>query len=158
MSAAGRVRPDQRMWIEAPDTPASRGPALVRWTLPPRLVKVPEVRRRLGAVLRGWRVPTDIEDTLLLVVTELTSNAVKHAAIRTKVVRVTVSHSGVHIRLEVADGHPFRPRPLAHTAEDAEDGRGLMIVNLMVTELRGAIDVSAVGTGKAITVRIPVGK
>nr|WP_272923904.1 ATP-binding protein [Streptomyces sp. SID3343] len=130
------------------------GPVLVRWTVPPTVAGVPAVRHRLRDLLRGWGVPEDLEDTLLLVATELTSNAVRHAAVHTEVVRITASHTDHDICLEVADGHPFRPRALLETGPDSEDGRGLMIVKLLVAELGGHIDVLPTGPGKAIRITV----
>ncbi|WP_406281156.1 ATP-binding protein [Embleya sp. NBC_00896] len=163
MSAPGRsrarARHEQRAAPEArrdPDPePGHRpGPVFVRWTIPPTIAGVPEVRHRLRDLLRGWGVTEEIEDTLLLVATELTSNAVRHAAIRTENIRITVAHSGAEIRLEVADDHPFRPHALLETGPDSEDGRGLMIVKLMVAELGGRIDVLTTGTGKTIRITL----
>lgn len=132
------------------------GPVLVRWTLPPVVAAVPEVRHRLRDVLRGWRIHADLADTLLLVATELVSNSVRHAAVLTERVRVTAALSQGRIRLDVADDHPFRPRALMDTDEDSEDGRGLLIVKLTVAEAQGVIDVLSTSGGKTIRVRVPV--
>jgi two-component sensor histidine kinase len=126
----------------------------VRWTIAPTVAGVPEVRHRLRELLRGWGVSEDVEDTLLLVATELTSNAVRHAAVRTERIRVTAAHSGCEVRLEVTDDHPFRPRALLETGLESEDGRGLMIVKLMVAELGGHIDVLSHDPGKTIRVSV----
>ncbi|MGC0422834.1 ATP-binding protein [Embleya sp. AB8] len=135
-----------------PDPEHRSGPVFVRWTIAPTVAGVPEVRHRLRDLLRGWGVAGELEDTLLLVATELTSNAVRHAAIHTERIRITAARDGAEIRLEVADGHPFRPHALLETGPDAEDGRGLMIVKLMVAELGGRIDVLANGAGKTIRI------
>jgi two-component sensor histidine kinase len=129
---------------------------LVRWTIPPTVAGVPAVRHRLRDLLRGWGVAEELADTLLLVATELTSNAVRHAAIRTEIIRITASHTGRDLRLEVADDHPFRPHALLETGPESEDGRGLMIVKLMVAELGGHIDVLSADPGK--TIRVTVGE
>ncbi|MFI6978127.1 ATP-binding protein [Embleya sp. NPDC050154] len=126
----------------------------MRWTIAPTVAGVPEVRHRLRDLLRAWGVAEEIEEILLLVATELTSNAVRHAAIRTERIRITASHTGAEVRLEVADDHPFRPHALLDTGPDAEDGRGLMIVKLMVAEIGGRIDVLSVGAGKSIRVTV----
>lgn len=132
------------------------GPVLVRWTLPPVVAAVPEVRHRLRDVLRGWRIHADLEDTLLLVATELVSNAVRHAAVLTERVRVTLALTQGRIRLDVTDDHPFRPRALMDTDEDSEDGRGLLIVKLTIAEAHGVIDVLPSAAGKTIRVRVPL--
>jgi anti-sigma regulatory factor (Ser/Thr protein kinase) len=155
--ARARARYDERVSADSrrrldPDRPP--GPVLVRWTIPPTIGGVPTVRHRLRDLLRGWGVAEDLEDTLLLVATELTSNAVRHAALRSRIIRITASHSGHDICLEVADDHPFRPRALLETGPDSEDGRGLMIVKLMVAELGGRIDVLSTDPGKIIRVTV----
>ncbi|WP_436777502.1 ATP-binding protein [Yinghuangia sp. YIM S09857] len=159
-TAVGAGPPGPRTGSEAPGpdhapTP-SPGPVLVRWTLPPVVAVVPEVRHRLRDVLRGWHIHRDLEDTLLLVATELVSNAVRHAAVLTERVRVTLALTQGRIRLDVADDHPFRPRALMDTDEDSEDGRGLLIVKLTVAEAHGVIDVLPSSAGKTIRVRVPL--
>lgn len=130
------------------------GPVFVRWMIPPTAAGVPEVRHRLRDLLRGWGVSGEIEDTLLLVATELTSNAVRHAATRTDTVRITAALDDDDVRLEISDGHPFHPKALMETGPESEDGRGLLIVKLLVAELDGLIDVFASGTGKTIRVTV----
>ncbi|GAA4973352.1 hypothetical protein GCM10023205_44770 [Yinghuangia aomiensis] len=142
--------------VPAPRSAAPPGPVLVRWTLPPVLAAVPEVRHRLRDLLRGWRVDDDLTDTLLLAATELVSNSVRHAAVLTEQVRVTCAIAHGRIRLDVSDDHPFRPRALMDTGMDAEDGRGLFIVKLTIAEANGVIDVLASETGKTIRIRVPV--
>ncbi|MFF7246016.1 ATP-binding protein [Embleya sp. NPDC008237] len=155
--ARARARHDRRTSTDPrhdTDPDHRPGPVFVRWTIAPTVAGVPEVRHRLRDLLRAWGVAEEIEETLLLVATELTSNAVRHAAIRTERIRITASHSGSEIRLEVADDHPFRPHALLETGPEAEDGRGLMIVKLTVAELGGRIDVLPGGTGKSIRVTL----
>ncbi|MYS84330.1 ATP-binding protein [Embleya scabrispora] len=159
MTALGRARARTRHDRRAATSPRydadvehRPGPVFVRWTIAPTVAGVPEVRHRLRELLRAWGAAEEIEDTMLLVATELTSNAVRHAAIRTERIRITASHSGAELRLEVADDHPFRPHALLETGPESEDGRGLMIVKLMVAELGGHIDVLPIGAGKSIRV------
>ncbi|MFJ8737903.1 ATP-binding protein [Embleya sp. NPDC127516] len=160
MTAVGRARARARHERTSrddrhdPDPEHRPGPVFVRWTIAPTVAGVPEVRHRLRDLLRAWGVAEEIEEILLLVATELTSNAVRHAAIRTERIRITASHTGAEVRLEVADDHPFRPHALLDTGPDAEDGRGLMIVKLMVAEIGGRIDVLSVGAGKSIRVTV----
>lgn len=142
--------------VPAPRTPAPPGPVLVRWTLPPVLAAVPEVRHRLRDLLHGWRVDDELTDTLLLAATELVSNSVRHAAVLTEQVRVTCAIAPGRIRLDVSDDHPFRPRALMDTGMDAEDGRGLFIVKLTIAEANGVIDVLASEAGKTIRIHVPV--
>ncbi|MFE3197302.1 ATP-binding protein [Embleya sp. NPDC055664] len=161
MTAVGRARARARYERRTstnhhrePEPEHPPGPVFVRWTIAPTVAGVPEVRHRLRDLLHGWGVAEELTDTLLLIATELTSNAVRHAAIRTDRIRITAAHGGAEIRLEVADGHPFRPHALLETGPESEDGRGLMIVKLMVAELGGRIDVVPCGAGKSIRVTL----
>jgi two-component sensor histidine kinase len=158
-SADARVRRNHRQPLggsPALDPGQPLSPVLVRWTLPPVVAAVPEVRHRLRDVLRGWRITADLEDTLLLVATELVSNSVRHAALLTERVRVTLALAQGRIRLDVTDDHPFRPRALMDTDPDSEDGRGLLIVKLTIADAQGVIDVLPADGGKTIRVRVPL--
>ena len=90
---------------------------------------------------------------------ELTGNAVRHAAPATERLRVTVSHTGGRLRLEVEDGEPTAPAlHLAAATEvnpDAESGRGLLIVALLVAEARGQLTVRSHPFGKTVRVCLP---
>lgn len=138
--------------------PAGAGPVMVRWTLPTTTAAVPELRHRVRDVLRGWGVHGDLQDTLLLVATELASNAVRHTAMLTERVRVTLALGAGRIRLDVADGHPFRPKALTDSGTEAEDGRGLLIVKVSIAEAKGVIDVLPTAGGKTIRVRVPLAR
>lgn len=54
-------------------------PRRVRWVGPPVAVAVERVRRDLCRVLMRWRVDEDVIDEVVLVVTELLDNVVRHA-------------------------------------------------------------------------------
>ncbi|UGQ13758.1 ATP-binding protein [Yinghuangia sp. ASG 101] len=136
--------------------PADAEPVFVRWTLPTTTAAVPELRHRVRDVLRGWGIDGDLRDTLLLVTTELASNAVRHTAMLTEYIHVTLALGADRIRLDIADGHPFRPKALTDSGTDAEDGRGLLIVKVAIAEAKGVIDVLPTAGGKTIRVRVPI--
>jgi two-component sensor histidine kinase len=141
-------------WTPPAPTPPRRHRFVHR--LPtPTTASVPRTRARVGAVLEGWRVAPDVADTLLLAVSELVANAVRHAGAVTERLRVTLTLDGGRLQLEVADGDPTLP-PLDQEAEpDAESGRGLMIVGLLVAEASGDLTAFRRGAGKVVRVRIP---
>ncbi len=62
-----------------------------------------------------------------LVVSELASNAVRHAS---TVFTVRIARTADAVWVEVADGHPLLPSPRAMSS-DAEAGRGLALVNAL---------------------------
>ncbi|MBT2469828.1 ATP-binding protein [Streptomyces sp. ISL-66] len=116
---------------------------------------VPLVRARVRVALEGWRIPAEVADTMLLVVSELTANVVRHAAGVTDRLRVTVTFTGGWLSLDVADGDPFLPR--ARCADSfAESGRGLAIVELAVAHCRGEVSAHTRAHGKTVRVRLPL--
>lgn len=66
-------------------------------------------------------------DTLALLVSEVTTNAVIHGS---GLVRVRVVDSGQRLRVEVSDDSSDMPR-IRHARADAEDGRGLALVQML---------------------------
>lgn len=90
---------------------------------------------------RAWGV-AGLADDVALVVTELVSNAIRHAGTEVQLRLVPLPHG---VRLEVADGstRPLRPRPLK---QDAEGGRGLVLVDALATRY----GVEADATGKRV--------
>jgi anti-sigma regulatory factor (Ser/Thr protein kinase) len=94
---------------------------------------VSAVRRRAHTVLDQWRVPTPTVDDALLVISELTTNAIVHA-LPPAVLRLSLPEVGSRraLRIEVTDAGPVprrRPWPDGpHPAEHKENGRGTGIV------------------------------
>ncbi len=101
------------------------GAALLTAGLPAAPVSACDARRAVRAVLDG-RVDADVLDTVLLLTTELVSNAATWASTAVGL-RVTLSTAGV-LRVEVADSSPAAPT-VTHAPHDAERGRGLLLVS-----------------------------
>jgi anti-sigma regulatory factor (Ser/Thr protein kinase) len=78
------------------------------------------------AVLRDWSVPEDVVDDALLVVSELVTNAVRHAPGHDGVELGLVEDDG-KLRVSLIDGSTTSPLP-REAAAGAEDGRGMAIV------------------------------
>ncbi|MGW6568584.1 ATP-binding protein [Streptomyces sp. NPDC054975] len=134
--------------------------AFVRWVPEPTAATVPSVRARVRALLEGWRIAADVADTFLLAVSELVGNVVQHAAGASGCrMRVGVSSGGGWLCLRVADDAASLPRlpdPAAEVDPDAEGGRGLLLVQLLVAEVGGELAVLAYEFGKCVRVRIPL--
>lgn len=96
------------------------------------------LRRIIRAQLTYWRQP-DLCDTAALLLTELATNALRHA--QGSVIGVHISLQGAHCVIEVSDGSPVRP-VLRCADSDDENGRGLFLVEA----LADAWGVSADGT------------
>lgn len=101
-----------------------RHPYRAATTLPPHASSAAEARRFVERTLGGWRCHDEV-DVARLLVSELVSNAVRHAGTP---VRLTLSRDRGGIRVEVADGSHGAPRPRL-AGGDAEAGRGLFLVD-----------------------------
>jgi anti-sigma regulatory factor (Ser/Thr protein kinase) len=116
--------------------PAADGPlpegrlvmdGFARWVLPsiqPQAERVPYLRRQVERVLHLWRLDA-LAWQVELVVTELATNAVRHA--RT-LFTVAMTWDGRRLRIEVSDAHPVPPEPREEVSPDATGGRGLLLV------------------------------
>ncbi|MGW1893243.1 ATP-binding protein [Streptomyces sp. NPDC002004] len=96
---------------------------------------VPAVRRRIRSVLAQWDLAPHIAEDALLVVSELVTNAVVHAAplavLRLSWVRL---HGKRALRIAVTDGGPVVPvaqRAGRCADHAAENGRGILIVTAL---------------------------
>lgn len=100
-------------------------------------------------VVRAWtrchcRLPADQADTLLVVLSELCTNAVLHGSCDAFDVRGWVPAAG-ELRLEVDDRTPSVSPAPGSADVDAESGRGLLLVDALVRELGGTWGFSADG-------------
>ncbi|MBN0047113.1 ATP-binding protein [Streptomyces actuosus] len=97
--------------------------------LPHAPVAVPAVRRRVRAALTGWHLCADVVDDVLLLASELLTNAVVHALppATLRLSRLLGHARGTVLRVEVTD---MGPAPAAGQPEPAPDehGRGIDIV------------------------------
>lgn len=101
-------------------------------TLPAEPESVRRARRFVAEALDG-RVGDEVRHAAQVVITELSSNAMLHAATPFDVV---VQAAGDDIRLEVHDGQPRLPRRKRYS-DESTTGRGLLLVEAL-TSLAGA--------------------
>ncbi|GLF98428.1 ATP-binding protein [Streptomyces yaizuensis] len=131
-----------------------------RFTVPTIEISVPRARRAVRDLLRHQELPLheDIEEGLLLIVSELVTNAVKHAAVLSPRAAVEITVRGGWIRLSVADLHPYRPRALeTDGAQTGTGGRGLLLVREITVAAGGRYDVEqTAGGGKAVWAELPL--
>ncbi|CAL9406534.1 ATP-binding protein [Streptomyces sp. enrichment culture] len=89
-------------------------------------------RRLATHQLDLWHLPYGgpVSDTVALVVAELAANAVVHGCVpgRDFELRLAYDRPAGLVRVEVSDTHPDLPTTSGRPAEDAEDGRGLLLV------------------------------
>ena len=91
---------------------------------------VPAARRQVRAALRSWEVPVDPADVVLLT-SELVTNAVRHVA--GPVVTLVITCSRGQVRVDVHDTSRALPE-VADLPADAETGRGLHLVATLADE------------------------
>lgn len=130
-----------------------------RFTAPATDVSVPQARHAVRDLLDRQGVPLDddIAQGLLLIVSELVTNAVKHAALLSPELAVEVAVDADWVRVSVEDNHPYRPTAL-ETDHAQTGGRGLLLVREITREAGGACDVEhTAGGGKVIWAALPLG-
>ncbi|MCX5327835.1 ATP-binding protein [Streptomyces sp. NBC_00140] len=89
-----------------------------------------QMRRIARATLRHWDLTT-LTDDATLAISELVTNAIKHA--KGKPVGLRVRHSAYELRIEVRDGTRSPARLRSASVAD-ESGRGLLIVAALAKE------------------------
>ena len=106
-------------------------------------------RRTVAQLLRGWHVDDDAwTDDVLLVTSELVTNAVRHGGHR---VRLDLQLDADHLRVAVSDGSSVLPAQRAD--EQDESGRGLAIIAALAASW--GVEARADG-GKTVWVRLAV--
>ncbi|MFE1957277.1 ATP-binding protein [Streptomyces sp. NPDC059479] len=117
---------------------------VLRWSSHPRCVAL--ARLELRKALAGWGL-SELEDSAVLIVSELLSNAGLHAKVTPEqIIETRYFRSSGALRIEVHDGSPERPQPRTPDPE-ATDGRGLLLVDALADEW-GVAD--RAGPGKMI--------
>ncbi|MFJ4693291.1 SpoIIE family protein phosphatase [Streptomyces sp. NPDC088766] len=99
------------------------------WRLPARDDAPARARAQVSALLRQWRTRDDTRDNVSLLVSELVTNAVRHA---TGPITVRLIRAGHGLLCEVGDTGNGRPRLSLGGLLD-EGGRGLHIVHRLTT-------------------------
>ncbi|MFF9430595.1 ATP-binding protein [Streptomyces sp. NPDC014746] len=109
-----------------PPAARARGPEGEQWMIEHRPDALGPVRREARASLASWGVGPAASDSVVLVVSELVTNAVRHAL---PPVGLQLRHDPADRRLwvEVTDGGPAIGAGAGDLAPD-EHGRGLLLV------------------------------
>ncbi|MFJ8076974.1 ATP-binding protein [Streptomyces sp. NPDC096176] len=129
-----------------------------RFTAPALDVSVPQARHAVRDLLARQGVPVadDVVQGLLLIVSELVTNAVRHAALLSPEVAVEVAIGTHWVRVSVEDNHPYRPKAL-ETDSAQTGGRGLLLVREITREAGGNCDVEHTASGgKIIWAELPL--
>jgi anti-sigma regulatory factor (Ser/Thr protein kinase) len=94
--------------------------------------------------LTAWRV-AHLEETAVLLISELVTNAVRHARTGPLAMALHLEAAGAWLRIEVHDADPHEPRQRTPAGLD-ESGFGL----LLIEALAGSWGVRQTATGKAV--------
>ncbi|MGD9797731.1 MAG: ATP-binding protein [Acidimicrobiia bacterium] len=122
------------------------------------LMRTPEAprtaRRIVAEVLRDHGCSGDDVDIAQLLVSELVSNAVRHAA-DSDHVTLTIQHEA-DLVVAVADGDPRRP-VLLHPDDEALGGRGVELVDALASSwgVTPVLDGDGSPVGKVVWFRLP---
>jgi anti-sigma regulatory factor (Ser/Thr protein kinase) len=106
-------------------------------------------RRTTREVLVAWRL-AHLEETAALLVSELVTNAVRHAR-DTDAIVLILRTAGTCLRIEVQDGDACWPQPRTPTRFD-ESGFGFALVEALADKW----GVRETGTGKAVWVELDI--
>jgi anti-sigma regulatory factor (Ser/Thr protein kinase) len=95
--------------------------------VPSDVAAIAAVRDDVARVLLGWGASDIAIDDVVLIVSELVTNALLHGR---PPVQLRLRNSQVHLVLEVQDGATYLPRRMRPTSDD-EHGRGLQLAALL---------------------------
>ncbi len=141
-----------------------RGPAPLpyegvwRFTAAAVDASVPQARHAVRDLLARQGVPVsdDTVQGMLLIVSELVTNAVRHAALLSPMLAVEVAVGPEWVRVAVEDDHPYRPSAL-EADHGRTGGRGLLLVREITREAGGVCDVEHTASGgKVFWVALPL--
>ncbi|WP_030676927.1 ATP-binding protein [Streptomyces cellulosae] len=151
--------------VDGMDEPFDPGPpdplpyeGVWRFTAPALDVSVPQARHAVRDLLlrQGVPVSQDLRQGLLLIVSELVTNAVRHAALLSPTLAVEVAVGADWVRVSVEDNHPYRPTAL-EADHGRTGGRGLLLVREVTREAGGMCDVEHTASGgKVIWAALPL--
>lgn len=95
-----------------------------------RSKSVGTARREAADTLRGWGCKPEAVATIELIVSELTTNVIKHARVPGRLFEVRLEYRGDVCDVEVSDTCDVHPQAVCSDG-DAESGRGLALVDTL---------------------------
>lgn len=128
---------------------SSGPPWVMQWQSLPPASAVPFVREQLARVLADWGLTAEAGEPVLLVVTELVTNALDHAR---GPIQLVVSFPGECVRVEVHDAATEPPQQQPRDPWAAR-GRGLQLVDALSARWGSLPD----ATGKTVWADVTIG-
>ena len=104
---------------------------MIRLALPAVPAAVRLARRATRDALAAWQL-SGLEETAVLLVSELVTNAVRHAK-NTGAIRLELTGTGTWLRMEVQDADPQWPQPRTPVGCD-ESGFGFVLVDALAAQ------------------------
>jgi two-component sensor histidine kinase len=127
-------------------------------TLPSEPASVSAARTYVLSTLAEWGLPstTDAAETVRLIVSELTTNAVQHTFGQSPTFTVDIElDRDEHLRIGVTDSHPRFPKRLP-AAVQQDNGRGMVIIRWLAAEYGGKLRVRPTREGgKTVSIELP---
>ncbi|MFE6888911.1 ATP-binding protein [Streptomyces sp. NPDC057694] len=130
-------------------TPATNLPQSIEWRLPRHARSVGRARLLFRETAGRWALPADVTDTAELLLSELMTNAYRHAKVPAgREIRARVSLTADRLRVTVTDASSTLPTARSASPEE-ESGRGLALVEMLAGEW-GAQAREGGGVGKSV--------
>ncbi|MFD3439772.1 ATP-binding protein [Streptomyces sp. NPDC058685] len=127
-------------------------------TLPSDPASVSAARKFVTDILSEWGLPADDEagDTVRLIVSELTTNAVQHTFGQSPTFTVDLRlERDEELVIGVTDSHPRWPQRLP-AAVRQDNGRGMIIIRSLTAECGGRLSVTPTAEGgKTVWIALP---
>ncbi|MDH6520670.1 two-component sensor histidine kinase [Streptomyces sp. SAI-208] len=127
-------------------------------TLPSEPASVSAARTYVLSTLAEWGLPptTDTAETIRLIVSELTTNAVQHTFGQSPTFTVDIElDRDEQLRIGVTDSHPRFPKRLP-AAVQQDNGRGMVIIRWLAAECGGRLRVRPTREGgKTVSIELP---
>lgn len=100
----------------------------IEWRLPRHARSVGRARTLLREQATSWELPDDLTQTAVLLLSELMTNAYRHAKVSPgREIRARCVLEAGRLRISVADAYDMLPAPREASPDD-ESGRGLTLV------------------------------
>ncbi|MQY15464.1 hypothetical protein SRB5_56460 [Streptomyces sp. RB5] len=112
---------------------------------------VPEARHHVEGLLHTWQL-SHLTEVAILITSELTTNAVRHAQGAGNRFELALCHRGGIVTLEISDPIAWLVPKMRTPADDDSDGRGLLLVDALASNW----GVRARGAGKTVWAELAV--